>query len=240
MNSHEQSAPGKGQVSFLTLPSSVIWAFAHLALCALCLVNWHSTHHWSHFDRFSSAYLIIKLLGSIQSLYSGREAFRSEALRQEWWGISSDANIVRWTQLLMIGDLLIFFDYGHWQTLRWLVVPSIQYFGLALYILAKLWQMWTDSYLAVHFADLNASQMRALMTRGPFHFLRHPRYAAVILGKFACAFIFASVFGWILAAAWALVYTRKTILEECHMRKLLGDEYREYAGKTARLIPGIY
>jgi protein-S-isoprenylcysteine O-methyltransferase Ste14 len=140
----------------------------------------------------------------------------------------------------MIGDLLIIFDYGHWQTLRWLALPSIQFCGLAVYIVAKIWQMWTDSYLAAHFTNPNVSELGIVMSRGPFRFIRHPRYAAVILGKFACALIFTSVFGWALAAAWAFVYTRKVILEEDHMHKLLGDEYRQYSGKTARLIPGIY
>jgi len=239
MNKREQHGL-KTSSSFLTLLSSVGWAFLHLALCALCLVNWHSGRHWSRFDIFSGTYLFIKLLGSIQSLYSGRQAFRSEALRREWWGISSDSNIVRSTQLLMIGDLLIFLDYGHWQTLRWLALPSIQFSGLTLYILAKLWQMWTDSYLAAHFANPNASEVAIVMTHGPFRFVRHPRYAAVILGKLACALIFASVFGWALAVAWAFVYARKVVTEEGHMHRLLGDKYRQYSDKTARLIPGVY
>jgi len=234
----EQTGTQKQRDLLVTLGASITWAFAHLALSVICLVQWHSAHHWSRFDTFSGTYLIIKFLGSIQSLYMGREAFRSESLRREWWGVTSDSNIVRSTQLLMFGDLLIFFDYGHWQTLHWLALPSIQFSGLAFYLLAKVWQMWTDSYLASYFSDANSSLI--VMSRGPFRFIRHPRYAAVMLGKFGCALIFASVFGWILAVAWAFVFTRKVIREEVHIRKLLGDQYREYSGKTARLIPGIY
>lgn len=240
MNIHKDHGRNARRSTLGTLPASIIWAVAHLVLAALCLVRWDSANHWSRFDVFSGTYLIIKLLGSIQSIYSGRGAFRSETLRREWWGVSSDTNIVQTTQLLMLGDLLIFYDYGHWQTLHWLALPTIQLLGLLLYILAKVWQMWTDSYLAVYFATPTGSQESAVMSRGPFRFIRHPRYAAVILGKVGCALIFASIFGWILAVAWTLVYTRKVMREEAHMHDLLGDRYREYSSKTARLIPGIY
>lgn len=240
MNVHEQHRPQEMRSPLATLSSSVIWAFAHLTLSALCLVNWDAASRWSRLDRFSGAYLILKVLGSIQSLYSGRRAFRSETTRREWWGVSSDTNIVRTTQLLMLGDLLIFFDYGHWQTLHWLALPTIQGFGLLLYLVAKIWQAWTDSYLAAYFTTTTGSQESAVMTRGPFRFIRHPRYAAVILGKVGCALIFASIFGWILAVAWTLVYTHKVMREEAHMHELLGDRYRTYCDRTARLIPGIY
>jgi len=230
----------KERGSLATLAASVTWASGHLALSGLCFVHWHSVDHLSSFDRFSISYLLIKLVGTIQSLYSGLEAFRSETIRREWWGVSSDSNIVRWTQLLMMGDLVIFFDYAHWQTLRWLAFPGIQFSGLTLYVLAKLWQMWTDSYLAAYFTDRDSSEQPAVMTQGPFRFIRHPRYAAVLLGKVGCALIFASAFGWILAFAWTFVYTRKVMREEAHMHNLLGDQYREYSHKTARLIPGVY
>ncbi len=221
-----------------TLTASVAWTAVHLVLSALCLVHWRSADHRSGFDRFSLTYLLLKLCGSVQSLYSGMAAFRSEKLRQEWWGVSSDPNIVRWTQLLMMGDLVIFFDYAHWRTLRWLALPCIQTSGLVVYLLAKLWQMWTDFYLAEHFTDQEGAP--PLIKKGPFRFIRHPRYAAVMLGKVGCALIFASGFGWILAVGWALIYTRKVKREEAHMRETLGDEYKQYSGKTARLIPGIY
>ena len=237
MTKQAQSEAKQRLGALTTLAASSAWAFGHLMLSALCLVQWHSADHWSSFDRFSVTYLVIKLVGSIQSLYSGLGAFRSETIRREWWGVSSDSNIVRSTQLLMIGDLFVFFDYAHWQTLHWLALPSVQFSGLALYVMAKLWQMWTDSYLSAYFTDGHET---AVMTSGPFRFIRHPRYAAVMLGKLGCALIFASIFGWILFVAWCVVYGRKVMREEAHLHELLGEEYREYTGKTSRLIPGVY
>lgn len=237
MTRQAQNEAKQGRGVLTTLASSTAWALGHLILSALCLLQWHSTNHWSAFDRFAVTYLVIKLLGSLQSLYSGVGAFRSERVRREWWGLTSDANIVRSTQLLMVGDLLIFYDYAHWQTLRCLALPCVQVSGLVFYVVAKLWQMWTDSYLAGYFMGGHRS---AVMTRGPFRLIRHPRYAAVMLGKLGCALIFASVFGWILFVAWCVTYARKVMREEVHLREVLGEAYGEYSGKTARLIPGVY
>jgi protein-S-isoprenylcysteine O-methyltransferase Ste14 len=240
MNMLQQSGRTWSARALAMLMRSIAWAFGHLILATLCLVHWRAADHWSSFDGFSVTYLVFKLVGSIQSLHSGMSAFRSEAIRREWWGMSSDPNIVRWTQLLMMGDLLIFYDYAHWHTLQWLALPAIRLPGLALYVLAKLWQMWTDSYLAAYFADHESAQQPVVMSGGPFRFIRHPRYAAVMLGKISCALIFASIFGWILAVAWAFVYTRKVMREENYLRESLGQGYREYSAKTARLIPGVY
>lgn len=238
--SEQQGTIQRLRASGNTLRGTVAFAAAHLLLSAICLVRWHSSDHWSGFDIFSGSYLALKSLGSIQSLYSGRKAFQSETLKGEWWGTTSDASIVRATRLLMLADLLIFFDYAHWQTLRWLELPGIQFVGLALYVLAKIWQMWTDSYLEAYFTGAKSPQSQSVMNQGPFRFIRHPRYAGVIAGKVGCALIFASVFGWLLALVWTAVYTRKVRREETHMCKLLGESYKEYSRKTARLIPGIY
>ena len=78
------------------------------------------------------------------------------------------------------------------------------------------------------------------MKDGPYRFVRHPRYASLIAGKIGCALIFASVWGWFMAVAWTILYTRKVVHEEEHMRQLLGASYNDYSQETARLLPGIY
>jgi protein-S-isoprenylcysteine O-methyltransferase Ste14 len=228
------------QVAWKTVCTTVGFAFVSLTLSFLCFVQFQSPDRWARFDFFSVSYLVIKFLGSAHSLYSGREAFRSEALRSEWWGTTSDPNIVRSTQLLLMADLLVFLDYGHWQTLGALANPVIQGTGLALYVLAKVWQLWTDSYLAGYFAGVNEADGRTVMNRGPFRYVRHPRYAGVILGKLGCALIFCSIFGWLLLVVWAAVFVRKISREEKHMRQLAGPQYGPYSRRTARMIPGIY
>lgn len=240
MNAVEQlEAIQQQRIDWKALVTTLAFAFGYLALSALCLVRWHGGDHWLGLDFFSGSYLLFKSLGSVQSLYSGRQVFHSETLRKEWWGATSNANIVRLTQLLMMADLIIFLDYSHWRTLHSLARPMIQAAGLAIYVLAKLWQMWTDVRLAGYFSHAG-SRPHEFVKDGPFRFVRHPRYASLIAGKIGCALIFASAWGWFMALAWIILYKRKVVCEEEHMRQLLGASYCDYSQKTARLLPGVY
>jgi protein-S-isoprenylcysteine O-methyltransferase Ste14 len=145
--------------------------------------------------------------------------------------------------LLMALDLVVFLDYGHWRVVPSLVRPSLQIAGLALYLAVTLWQIWTDGYLARYFTPSHFTHGElplAPMNRGPYRYVRHPRYAAAIVGKVAMALTFASVFGWLLVIAWGLLLLNKIAVEEKHLRELFGSRYESYARTTAKVVPGIY
>lgn len=210
----------------------------YLALALACLVQWGAPDLWSRVDVFSGGYLLLRLIGSIHSIVFNRQVFGSEETRREWWAMTSDPGGIKWVVLLMAADLAVFLDYGHWRLTPALERASLQGLGLGLYLLAAVWQMWTDAWLAAYFAREHPAS--GPIEKGPFRHVRHPRYAGAIAGKLAFALVFASGFGWLLALAWALLLTRKVDIEEAHLRKLFGAEYQAYAQKTARLLPGIY
>ena len=221
-----------------SLWKTAIPSLLYLAVALACLIRWSSPGTWSRIDVFSGGYLGLRLLGSVHSLALNREAFRSRAVREEWWGLSSNPGWTRWVMLLMAADLAVFLDYGHWHLTPGLERASLQGVGLGLYVLAAAWQMWTDSYLARHFSgdDHGPTPIES----GPFRYIRHPRYAGAIVAKFAFALTFASALGWLLALAWAVLLTREVKIEEVHLRNRFGAEYEDYARRTARLLPGIY
>ena len=78
------------------------------------------------------------------------------------------------------------------------------------------------------------------MNYGPYRYVRHPRYAAAIIGKVAMALVFGSLFGWLLMIAWEFLLLKKIEVEEKHLRKMFGSPYESYAQTTAKVIPGIY
>lgn len=215
-----------------TIPSLL-----YLAMALACLIRWGASDPWSRVDVFSGGYLLLRLVGSVHSIFFNRRVFSSEETRREWWATASDPGWIKWVVLLMAADLIVFLDYGHWRLTPALERPWLQGLGLGLYVLAAVWQMWTDAYLASYFAREPAS---APIEKGPFRHVRHPRYAGAIAGKLAFALVFASGFGWLLALAWALLLTRKVEIEEAHLRKRFGAEYEAYTQKTSRLLPGIY
>jgi protein-S-isoprenylcysteine O-methyltransferase Ste14 len=218
---------------------TLAYSLAYLVVAAACLVQWNGPDRWLRVDWFAGSYFALRLTGSLHSIASSLGAFRSQPLRQEWWGASSDRAGSQWVMVLMGLDLLVFLDYGHWHLgSRGLAHPALQAPGIALYLAVTIWQMWTDDCLAKYFNQREQSQVP--MNRGPYRFVRHPRYAAAIVGKAAMALIFASLFGWALMIAWGLLLLNKIAAEEKHLRKLFGLHYEAYARSTTKVIPGVY
>lgn len=222
------------QILWRTLAGSL----AYLGVAMACLVQWNGSTPWIRVDWFAGGYFALRLAGSLHSVLSSRSAFRSQPLRQEWWALNSDPEGPQWVMLLMAFDLVVFLDYGHWRLTAWLARPALQTVGLSLYLAVTIWQIWTDAYLARYF---NRTQTPLLpMNRGPYRYVRHPRYGAAIVGKAAMALIFGSLFGWLLVIAWGLLLLNKIEVEEKHLRKLFGLPYELYARTTAKVIPGIF
>lgn len=216
---------------------TLAFSLGYLVLALVCLVQ-AGAHPWSLVDRYSGGYLALRFLGSLHSLLSSRGVFRSKNVMREWWALDSDPAGPKWVMLLMGLDLAVFLEYGHWQILPGLAQPVLQSIGLGLYLAVTVWQTWTDIYLAKYFTRNEATSLP--MSYGPYRYVRHPRYAAAILGKGAMALALASVFGWLLVIAWSVLLLRKIAVEEKHLRELFGPGYESYARTTAKVIPGIY
>lgn len=78
-----------------------------------------------------------------------------------------------------------------------------------------------------------------LVQSGPYRWIRHPMYTAVMACGLACAWAASSVWGWISVAALAIVLGVKAEVEE---RWLLVAHpgYAAYRTRTRRFLPGIF
>jgi protein-S-isoprenylcysteine O-methyltransferase Ste14 len=217
---------------------TLAYSLAYLGLAVACLIQWTGSNPWLRVDWFAGSYFALRLVGSLHSIASSTGAFCSRPLRQEWWGLKSHPAASQWVMCLMTLDLVVFLDYGHWRLTPWMARPALQTVGLTMYLAVTVWQIWTDAYLARYFKQ--GETPRVPMNRGPYRYVRHPRYAAAIVGKVAMALTFASLFGWLLAIAWGLLLLNEIAVEEKHLRELFGLRYESYARTTAKVIPGIY
>jgi protein-S-isoprenylcysteine O-methyltransferase Ste14 len=217
---------------------TLLSSLAYLGLALVCLIRWGTPHPWVRVDLFSGGYLGLKLLNVFHSVWSSRSVFRSKSKMREWWALDSDPKGPKWIAILMLADLTIFLDYGHWRLVPELQQPVLQTFGLGLYLATSIWQVWTDVYLARYF---NREDRRMPpMAVGPYRYVRHPRYSAAIVAKVALAWILASALGWLLAVVWFVILVHKITVEELHLRNVFGPQYEAYSETTARVLPGIY
>jgi protein-S-isoprenylcysteine O-methyltransferase Ste14 len=217
---------------------TLLASLGYLCLTVACLVRWGTPHPWVRIDFFAGGYLVLRLLGVFHSIWSSRTVFRSNALMRQWWALDSDPKGPKWIILLMMADLTIYLDYGHWQLVPELQQRVLQSFGLGLYLATSIWQVWTDVYLARYFnrGDCEVPPM----ARGPYRYVRHPRYSAAMVAKVALALTLGSAFGWLLAVVWSVILLNKIAVEELHLRTVFGSRYETYSQTTAKVFPGIY
>lgn len=78
-----------------------------------------------------------------------------------------------------------------------------------------------------------------LVQQGPYRWIRHPMYSAVILCGLACAWVLGAATGWLVWAALVIVLTVKATLEERWMLSRHPD-YAAYRVRTSRFVPGLF
>ena len=79
----------------------------------------------------------------------------------------------------------------------------------------------------------------ALVTTGPYHWIRHPMYTSVLLGGAALASMSNPLMGWLAWSALAMVLLAKSALEERWMREQ-HPGYDAYTLKSKRFLPWVF
>jgi protein-S-isoprenylcysteine O-methyltransferase Ste14 len=203
-----------------------------------CLWQWGEPVGWARIDRFSGSALLLSGLFVVQHVHFCRKLPASPDVMQEAFGANYDPLMGIFNSLLLIGELVVFCDYGHWRLTPWLECASLQCAGLGIYLLALVLVIWADQYLIRHFAT--EKSVRQVITTGPYRYIRHPRYAGLFITRLAFALTFASLLAWMLMGAWFLVMWRRISIEESYLHQMFGVEYEHYARRTAQLLPGIF
>lgn len=79
----------------------------------------------------------------------------------------------------------------------------------------------------------------SLVTQGPYAFVRHPIYSALILGTFGWSLVRGSLLGVLLAVILLIFFDLKSRREERWLVEAYG-EYGAYRRRVRKLIPWIY
>jgi protein-S-isoprenylcysteine O-methyltransferase Ste14 len=117
---------------------------------------------------------------------------------------------------------------------------AVRVFGVIVMWLGLATRVWAVAALGGAFrTTVEVDPDQAVVTTGPYKWIRHPSYAGLLL---IVAGLGLALGNWLSAAAClalplpALAW--RIHVEEAELGRVLGDAYRAYQARTARLIPG--
>jgi len=118
-----------------------------------------------------------------------------------------------------------------------LILGSLLYFpGITLY----LWGYWSLGRMFGISSGFGASLYhdQKLIRMGPYRYVRHPMYLAVILAAFGALLIFRT-WAMVLFAPLSLVVLVRAQQEERLLAEEFGEEWNTYKRKVNRWIPTL-
>jgi protein-S-isoprenylcysteine O-methyltransferase Ste14 len=134
-----------------------------------------------------------------------------------------------------------------------LLAPKVSLFrwpeNLGIVLLADLLllagitlRIWAIVHLGKLFTvDVGIQQGHRVVQDGPYRFVRHPSYSGSMLALTGIACLTFNWLGFLVILVCSLAaYSLRISVEEKVLFLNLGEDYRRYAERTKRLIPGIF
>jgi protein-S-isoprenylcysteine O-methyltransferase Ste14 len=141
-----------------------------------------------------------------------------------------------WWIPILLYILSPWIDFAHLRMPAWL-----RWVGGTLLFLGDAGFFWAHRILGENWSGvLEIRKGHALVTKGPYRFVRHPMYTAFFLIGIGVSLLSAN---WLVAVSYlgpcAGIYLVRVPSEEEMMLEQFGDAYREYMQRTGRLIPRL-
>ena len=114
--------------------------------------------------------------------------------------------------------------------------------GIVMLIAGLLLRWWSIATLGRLFTiDVAIRAGHRLIESGPYRYVRHPSYSAVLLAYLGIALCLGNAASLlvIMLGSTALLLNRIRV-EEMALLAGFGEQYRDYMSRTRRLIPALY
>lgn len=118
-----------------------------------------------------------------------------------------------------------------WQVVGFLIV--IIGLGIAIIGRYNLGTNWVNCY------EYQVKRKQALVTKGIYHYIRHPLYAGIALFFIGSELIVQSYLVYVYLFGF-LAANQQAMWEERLLIKHFGDQYRNYMKHTKRFIPFVW
>ncbi|GAA1932084.1 methyltransferase family protein [Streptantibioticus ferralitis] len=167
-----------------------------------------------------------------------RQLHRSESTeRTEWLSLLL-------IPVLIVGGILLSGPVRH-------AVPALSYsthsVAVRIAVLVVAWagiafRLWAIIALGRFFrGTVHIQHGHRVVSTGPYRWVRHPAYSGMLLAALVLALLMGNAASWLVFTACCLIALGYRIrVEERMLLDALGEEYRAYAARTRRLIPGVW
>jgi protein-S-isoprenylcysteine O-methyltransferase Ste14 len=143
--------------------------------------------------------------------------------------------------LLTLSLLLLFVSI---PGLGWRLIPPTQWHvpaGLAIMAAATLLHVWARVHLGRNWSsEVMIKTDHQLVRTGPYRFVRHPIYTAILGLAFGTAIVSGRLISMLGAAVFTYAYIRKLRIEERALGATFGSAWEDYRRRSWALVPWLY
>lgn len=186
------------------------------------------------FSRGMQLSLVLWLIFSIYWSWASKDRAPTQA---------SESVASRWLHLALVNvALLLLVLPVPGLTLRFLPAhPLLVADGLMTQASFILFAVWARRHLGDNWSgEVRIATGHQLVRSGPYRFLRHPIYTAVLGMYCGTALVSGKIHAPLALLLVTLAYVRKIRLEERALSEAFGPEHEAYRRDTWALIPGVY
>jgi protein-S-isoprenylcysteine O-methyltransferase Ste14 len=117
----------------------------------------------------------------------------------------------------------------------------VQALGLGLALLGTAGTLWAQAAMGESWRiGVDERERTALVATGPFRWVRNPIFTAMVAGLVGLALLTPNVVAVFAIGALCLALELQVRhVEEPHLLAVHGDDYRDYAARTGRFLPGV-
>jgi protein-S-isoprenylcysteine O-methyltransferase Ste14 len=137
---------------------------------------------------------------------------------------------------------MLLYIFSPWLDFAHLPIPVwSRWLGSIILLFGNVCFFWSHQILGKNWSGiLEIRQGHILVTAGPYRFVRHPMYTAILLVGIGVSLLSAN---WLVTASYLGIFGGIILIrvpsEEKMMLERFGDAYREYMQRTGCLIPRL-
>jgi len=189
---------------------------------------------------FFSLVLLIRFYFGFRLRKEGKSSWKvdNEAVEREGPGII----MLRLAGfLLLMGFFLLYLVNPGWFRFLHLPFPAwVRIIGILLALPSIALLYWTHSTLGKYWStNLTVQEKHHLVTEGPYNYIRHPMYTALVGYFFGAGLLAANILLLIIFVGGAVFLFTRIAKEELMMVEAFGEEYLEYQKHTGQLLPKL-